>query len=204
MISSLESLYPVAEDQGGYFTATQATSAGVSHARLLDAASQGLLERVSRGVYRLAFFPVSEHAEYHEAVLWPQVSRPITAVISHSSALALYGMSEVRPKVVHLTIPSGVRVRRKPPETLKIHHAAISPADQAVYEGVPVTTPARSLRDAMDDGLSPQLVRQAIIDGSQKGHLQLATAVQLAQQMLGEMVVIDQSGLVAKLVPMPK
>ena len=51
-------LYGIAEDQAGYFTAAQARSAGLHQVRLVQLAQQGDIERVSRGVYRFARFPV--------------------------------------------------------------------------------------------------------------------------------------------------
>ena len=72
-------LYGIAEDQVGYFTAAQARAAGLHQVRLVQLAQQGDIERVSRGVYRFARFPVSRHGHFMEAVLWPQVRRPDSA-----------------------------------------------------------------------------------------------------------------------------
>ena len=197
----LEKLYPIAEDQAGYVTAAQAAAAGVPHTQLLHSTAQGRLERVSRGVYRLTQFPVDEHADYHEAVLWPQLRRTVPAVISHASALVLYGMSEVRQAAIDVTVPPDVRIRRAVPARILLHRAALTPAEITVHEGLPVTTPARAIRDAAATGLSTSLVRQAVIDGSQRGLLTLGTAHRLAHDLLGEAVVVDQAGLVARVIP---
>src|SRR5437867_12575308 len=82
-------LYDIAENQLGYFTAAQARAAGVHQIRLVQLHETGDIERVSRGVYRLARFPLSPLGHYMEATLWPQVRRPdVRGVISHVSALA--------------------------------------------------------------------------------------------------------------------
>ena len=95
-------LYEIAESQLGYFTAAQARIAGVHQVRLVQLHQSGDIERVSRGVYRLARFPLSPLGQYMEAALWPQVRRPDTlAVISHASALALHELSEVNPAKIH-------------------------------------------------------------------------------------------------------
>jgi predicted transcriptional regulator of viral defense system len=53
-------LYGIAEDQSGYFTAAQAKAAGLHQVRLVQLFQQGDIERVTRGVYRFTrFFGVS-------------------------------------------------------------------------------------------------------------------------------------------------
>ena len=100
-----DKLYDIAESQLGYFTASQAQSAGVHQVRLVQLHQSGDIERVSRGVYRLTRFPPSPLGQYMEAALWPQVRRPdILAVISHVSALALHELSEVSPAKIHITL----------------------------------------------------------------------------------------------------
>ena len=126
-------LYGIAEDQAGYFTAAQARSAGLHQVRLIQLAQQGNIERVSRGVYRFARFPVSRHGQLMEAVLWPQVRRPdVTGVVSHESALAIHELSDVSPARVHITLPAAVRIRRQVPKGLVIHYADLAPEDVSV------------------------------------------------------------------------
>lgn len=168
-------LYRIAEDQAGYFTAAQARAAGLHQVRLVQLAEQEDIERVSRGVYRVARFPVSRFGHYMEAVLWPQVRRPdIAGVISHQSALAIHELSDVSPARVHLTLPTAVRIRREVPKGLVIHHADLASDDVERVEGVPVTTPARSIRDAHASHLGNELVAQAIADGRRSGALSMA------------------------------
>ena len=133
-------LYGIAEDQAGYFTAAQARSAGLHQVRLVQLAQQGDIERVSRGVYRFARFPVSRHGHFMDAVLWPQVRRPdVAGVVSHESALAIHGLSDVNPTRVHITLPAAVRIRRQVPKGLVIHYADLAPEAVERVGGVPVT-----------------------------------------------------------------
>jgi len=179
-------LYEIAEDQAGYFTAAQARAAGLHQIRLVQLAKQGDIERVSRGVYRFTRFPVSPLGHYMEAVLWPQVRRPgITGVISHESALAIHKLSDVSPARVHVTLPTTVRIRRDVPKGLVLHYADLAPADVERVEGVPVTTPVRSIRDAHASHLGNQLVAQAIADGRRSGALSMAEADRLKRELLG-------------------
>jgi predicted transcriptional regulator of viral defense system len=142
-------LYEMAEGQAGYFAAAQARAAGVHQVRLIQLANDGDVERVSRGVYRFTRFPVSRLGHYMEAVLWPQIRSDVAVgVVSHQSALSIHALSDVTPARVHVTLPTDVRIRREAPIGLTIHYADMSPGDVERLEGVPVTTPARSIRDA--------------------------------------------------------
>jgi hypothetical protein len=78
-----------------------------------------------------------------------------------------------------------MRVRRKLPPGLVVHRAALGPADTQIYEGVPVTTPERTIRDCHAAHLGPALVRQAIRDGRRTGHLRVAQAEKLERELLG-------------------
>jgi len=179
-------LYEIAESQLGYFTAAQARRAGVHQVRLAQLHATGDIERVSRGVYRLARYPVSPLGQYMEAALWPQVRRPDAhAVISHASALALYELSDVNPAKVHVTLPTTLRVRRTTPRHLVLHFADLAPEDVHQVEGVPVTTPERTIRDVHADHLGPALVRQAIQDGRRTGQLTYDQADGLERELLG-------------------
>lgn len=60
---------------------------------------------------------------YMEAALWPQVRRPgAQATVSPESALAIYGLSDVSPAKVHITLPHALRIRRTVPRHLIIHY----------------------------------------------------------------------------------
>ncbi|MCC6165237.1 MAG: type IV toxin-antitoxin system AbiEi family antitoxin domain-containing protein [Acidobacteria bacterium] len=179
-------LYGIAEDQAGFFTAAQARVAGLHQVRLIQLAQHGDIERVSRGVYRLTRFPISRLGHYMEAVLWPQVRRPdVVGVVSHQSALSIHELSDASPARVHVTLPTAVRIRRDVPNSLAIHYADLSPNDVERVEGVPVTTPARSIRDAHASHLGNDLVRQAIADGRRSGVLSNSEADRLERELLG-------------------
>ena len=179
-------LYEIAEDQSGFFTAAQARAAGLHQVRLVQLAQRGDIERETRGVYRVTRFPVSQLGHYMAAVLWPQVRRPdLIGVVSHQSALSIHGLSDVSPARIHLTLPGTVRLRRLIPKTLVIHYADLAPGDVERVEGVPVTTPSRSIRDAHASHLGSALVRKAIADGRRTGALRLAEAKALERELLG-------------------
>jgi predicted transcriptional regulator of viral defense system len=172
---SFTAVYEIAADQFGYLTAAQARDAGVDPMALVMMERRQTLERVSRGVYRLVQFPHGPLAEYMEATLWPVGT---TGVISHQSVLALYGVSDVNPGKIHLTLPTSYRVRRRVPDRLKLHHAELGDDDRTLFEGIPVTTMARSIRDCRPV-LGEDLLRQALADAERNGLLSRREADEL-------------------------
>ncbi len=180
--SPTQRVYEIAEEQYGYFTTRQAGSAGVDPRNVVMMAQRGTVERVSRGVYRLRRFPESSHGQYMEAILWPH---GIQGVISHESALSLYGMSDVNPSKVHITVPQAYRVRRRVPRFLVLHHADLDSGEIETVEGIRATSPARTIRDCADTHLSTALLRQAISDGNRLGRLTKKQAECLETELLG-------------------
>src|SRR5687767_12193670 len=100
--SAYVAIYEIAEEQNGYVTAAQAAAVSVGKGTLAKMARRGVLERVSWGVYRLSRFPSSPLDQYVEASLWPLSTR---GVVSHESALAVFGLSDVSPAKIHVTVP---------------------------------------------------------------------------------------------------
>jgi predicted transcriptional regulator of viral defense system len=179
-------LYEIAEGQCGFFTAAQARAAGLHQVRLVQLAKQGDIARETRGVYRVTRFPVTQFGHYMAAVLWPQVRRPdVVGVVSHQTALSIHGLSDVNPARIHLTLPTAVRLRRQVPKVLVIHYADLAPNDVERVEGVPVTTPARSIRDAHASHLGSEIVGTSIAHGRRSGALGLAEADALERELLG-------------------
>lgn len=178
---SYRQVYDMAADQHGYFTAEQARVAGIEPMNVVMMARRGTVERVARGVYRLVHFPLSANALYMEATLWPSGAR---GVVSHESALALHDLSDVNPARVHVTVPRSFRVRRAAPGYLAVHHADLRPDEVELVDGIPVTTPARAIRDCHAAHLGPELVRQAIDDGVRTGRLPARTADALRRELL--------------------
>ena len=157
-----DSLYQVAEQQAGYFTATQAREAGFSRSLLSYHVGTGRFERVRPRVYRLIQFPASPHEDLY--VAWLQAGPH--SVISHDSALALYDLSDLLPDQIHVTVPRTASRRR--PE-LRLHTKWLEPEDVTRYEGLPVTAVLCTLVDVTAAGLADEQVRQAIQEALRQG-----------------------------------
>jgi len=155
-------LYQIAEAQAGYFTTAQAVAIGVDRKRLARYAVAGRLERVRRGVYRLAPFPRSAHEDLF--VAWLEMGPE--SVISHDSALALYELSDALPAAIHVTVPPTAS-RRHP--GLRLHTNRVSAQEITHYDALPVTTVARTIADVALAGLADELVEQAVQEAIRNG-----------------------------------
>ncbi len=177
---SLRALYEIAEDQMGFVTSAQAVDAGVRPMALVMLERRGRIDRVSHGVYRLKEFPVSPLAQYMQAILWPRGPR---GVLSHETALALYELSDIDPPKVHITLPPHFRVQREVPSYLVVHRAALSESDVTRFEGMPITTPARSIRDCIAAHVGPAIISDAIEQASRSGMISPAEAERLQTEL---------------------
>jgi len=172
-------LYDLALDQFGYITSIDAKTAGAGRDVLVHMARAGHLERVSHGLYRFTLTPHEPNAHLMEAVLW---SRSL-GVLSHDSALDLWDVSVVSPHHRHLTVPVGTRLRRKTPQPIyEIHQADLDEHEKTVWEGIPTTTLARTIRDCWRR-LDSRILTQAVQNGRRHGYLSRTEHEELETQL---------------------
>jgi hypothetical protein len=95
-----------------------------------------------------------------EAVLWP--GRGVRGVLSHETALDLFELGDVNPAKIDVTLPRGHRVRRAVPSLYRLHYEDLALDDVTVFEGIPIVTPVRAIRQAHAAQIGPALVMQAI------------------------------------------
>lgn len=163
-----ETLGRIAESQAGYVTTAQAEEAGFHRNSLpYHAHEGGRLERVARGLYRLRFFPSSPFE--HVAAAWMSAGSDI-ATVSHESALELYGLADVSPPQVHLTLPRAYRYRTAPIGT-RYHYPRepLTNVEVRTVAGVRVTSPERTIVDVIEAGTQPEQVEMAIRQAIERG-----------------------------------
>ncbi|PKQ15171.1 MAG: hypothetical protein CVT67_10945 [Actinobacteria bacterium HGW-Actinobacteria-7] len=158
----LDLLFAVAEGQAGYFTTAQAKRAGYSRGLVAHHAKSGTFVRVRAGVYRLLRFPGSAREDLY--IAWLEAGP--RAVVSHDSALELYGLSDLLPAETHLTLPRTSSRRRS---GIRMHTTALDGGDVTVREGLPFTTVARSIADVARTGGSGELIEQAVHEALARG-----------------------------------
>lgn len=178
---SYEKVMEIAAGQHGYLTTSQAREHGVSKDALRMMAKRSVIDRISWGLYRVPSLPPSDYSEFMKAALWPSET---TGVISHESALSLYGLSDVSPGQIHITLPADYRTHRDIPGRFHLHHADLDDSEIRRMEGVPVTTPTRTIRDCHEAGIGTRLLRQAIDEGQREGFLTPQEADGLRDELL--------------------
>lgn len=121
----------------------------------------GRWERVARDVFRLAGSPTS----WRQTLLAACLAWGPGAVVSHLAAAALWRLAGFEMELVHLTVPRS-RKRARGPGI--VHRHALPRADVTTIEGIPVTTPARTLIDLAS--VTPaEAVEEALDDALRRG-----------------------------------
>ncbi len=131
---------------------------GLSRRAIQHRVARGRLHRVMRGVYAVGRPELTRHGHWMAAVLGSGPS----AVLSHRSAAALWGIGAELPGQIEVSVRgssptklSGIRARRRP-------HLPLS--DTTVRDGIPVTGVVRTLLDLaarMDRGRLERAVNEA-------------------------------------------
>ena len=133
---------------GAFFRPSQLEVLGITYDRLRGMVRRGTVERVARGLYRLAEAEPTEH--YSLAAVCARVPESIVCLLS---ALSVYEIGTQLPREVWLAIPhkaeppriSGIGIR-----LLRFKGAAWTYGIREIeFEGVParITSPARTLVD---------------------------------------------------------
>jgi len=154
----------IAEQQHGVVTVEQLRAAGIGKTEVTRRVQAGTLHRLYRGVYAVGHRSLSWRGRWLAAVL----AAGDGAVLSHSSAAALWQFLRPIPGPIHVTV--GAVVHRKPRAGLQFHRSrTLTPRDVTRRHGIAVTTPARTIED-IRGGVEPYLFRRALRQAELAGH----------------------------------
>jgi predicted transcriptional regulator of viral defense system len=153
-------LYNLAESQGGYFTANQASQLGYRANKRNYHVGAGNWIREAHGIYRLALFPKPERSDL---ILWWLWSRDRSGhplgVYSHRTALTLHELTDLMPATIDMTVPRKFRRGVPIPKVLRLHYADYADEIETI-EYVPVTTAIRTILDLWQSGeILPETLR---------------------------------------------
>jgi hypothetical protein len=171
--STLTPLAEIAQDQWGLITRRQSYRAGAAPATLTRMISDGVLERIASGVYRLIGAPIPDHLELRAA--WLQLAPDLPAwrreaaqgVVSHRSAASLYGIGDLPADVHEFTLPVRRQTRRR---DVRLHVRSLDASGLVDLRGLPVTRPSRIASDLLHDHEEPAAVAQIIVSATQKAY----------------------------------
>jgi very-short-patch-repair endonuclease len=131
----------LAARQHGVVSVGQLRGAGLSQDQIDRRVRTRRLHRLHRGVYSVGHPLVSAHGRWLATVL----ACGDGAVLSHRSAGALWGMRPSAAASVDVTVPT--RSGRLPRDGIALHRVPLHPSEATTCDGIPVTTPARTLLD---------------------------------------------------------
>ena len=155
----------IAERQLGLITIGQLQAVGLHKDAITTRCRRRSLTRIHSGVYLLGGPPPVPGARELAAIL----ALGHSAVVSHRSAAAMWGLAAVEA-TVEVTIVGGSARSR---DRVKVHRAGgLDPLDRATRHGIPLTGPARTLIDfaataadtELDRALSEARVQRLVND----------------------------------------
>jgi len=187
-------LFEVAERQQGFFTAKEAKAAGFAENAHPYHVQVGNWIREHRGIYRLAFFPITDRPDL---ILWALWSRnrneEIEGVYSHHTVLSFYELSDLNPSKLHMTVPTDFRRNGEIPGVLVLHYADLPESDVKTVKGFKLTRPLRAILDLIEaDTVERYFVRQALVQALDRG---LITDQEIRKAQLSEAarIIVEES-----------
>ncbi|MGH3982984.1 MAG: type IV toxin-antitoxin system AbiEi family antitoxin domain-containing protein [Pseudonocardiaceae bacterium] len=161
-------LSDLAEGQWGLVTRAQARRLGIAWSTLSHLAGpRGAVERIAHGVYRLRGSADPGHLSLRAAWLqldsaapaWERLDRPEQALVSHSSAAALYNVGDLRADTHEFTLPVRRQTRRS---DVRLHRGRVPDQDWLILHGLPTTRAGRMVADLLADHHEPETVAQIV------------------------------------------
>ncbi|GAB3755975.1 hypothetical protein GCM10027599_20360 [Yimella radicis] len=171
-------LWDIAAELRGFVTSQQSRDAGIGKHALQMLVHRGTLERAAHGVYRFPQFPAGQRDSLMLAVLWTTVPE---AALSHETALDAYGISDVNPNRIHLTIAKRRRFRRADGDDYVVHHDDLAAKHIGWWQEIPTVTPATATAQCVVYGTPTYMLRQAIERGHRQRYLKAAEGDELTQ-----------------------
>ena len=136
----------IAARQAGVIRHAQLRACGLSASGIQRRVRAGRLHRLFRGVYGVGHRAVGPVGRHWAAVL----ACGDGAVLSHGAARAAWGMRPTSSGGFDINVARGGRARRA---GLRVHTATLLPDEVTRLDGLPITTPARTLLDLATSGI---------------------------------------------------
>jgi predicted transcriptional regulator of viral defense system len=140
----------IAARQYGLVTSVQIARVGLGRPAVANRVKDGRLHPLYRGVYAVGHGRLSREGRWLAAVL----AAGDGAVLSHLAAAVHWKIWRRRWDGIDVTVPGQRRSRAG----FRVHRCRnLDPRDTTRYQGIPITTPARTLVDLADTLTSHQL-----------------------------------------------
>lgn len=176
---ALRELAEISASQWGMVTSAQAAARGVTRLDLSRLSYAGDLVRISQGVYKTAGAPSGTYLDVRAAWLSSDPARLAGerlsdghrgAVVSGQTAAWLYDIGDLRSNRTELTAPTRRQTQRP---DVHYRQRELSEKDVTIRDGLPVTTPERTIADLLEDRTDLSIVANALRDASRRYELDL-------------------------------
>jgi hypothetical protein len=153
-------LAALAARQHGVVAVWQLVAAGYHREAVKTRARRDRLHRLHRGTYAVGHSALAPNARWMAAVL----SLGPSALLSHRSAAALWGLADAPSARIDVTVPGRGTLSRP---GLDVHRAV--EVERTVRNGIPVTTVPRTLLDLA--AVAPQRIVDRAVDAAERERL---------------------------------
>ncbi|MGG7507655.1 type IV toxin-antitoxin system AbiEi family antitoxin domain-containing protein [Plantibacter sp. YIM 135249] len=177
---ALRELAQISASQWGMVTSAQAVARGVTRLDLSRLTDAGDLERIAQGVYKHSAAPSGSHLDVRAAWLSSEPSRLASErlndrhrgiVVSGQTAAWLHDIGDLRSNRTELTTPTRRQTQRP---DVHYRQRELSEKDVTIHDGIPVTTPERTITDLIEDRTDLSIVANALRDATRKFELDLS------------------------------
>lgn len=173
-LEALQVLADLCASQRGMFTVAQAESLGVGKMTVSRLAAGGQVERMERGVYRVSATPYVRAEDVYAAWLaldpaTPAFERPFDGTgftVSLNTAAWLQGLGELKATPFAFSYPK----RRQTRGSMRFLKRVLPDTDISIVEGMPVTSPCRTVLDLIDYKEDLSLVSSVLRDAVARGN----------------------------------
>jgi Transcriptional regulator, AbiEi antitoxin/Protein of unknown function (DUF559) len=174
-----EQIASLADGQGGVVERGQLRALGFSASAIDRRVRAGRLHPRFRGVYAVGHRVVGPDGLRWAAVM---ACGP-TAVVSHLSAAATWSLQRSATRIVDVTVGLG---GREAPPGVRLHRTRSLPPDEITrLDGLPITTPARTLLDLAASGLNRTRLELAVDRAEKQSLLDFAELRELLARYPG-------------------
>ncbi len=180
IVTNIDTLREIALDQHGFVTCQQAIDAGVSQPGLSMLVKRERLEKVAHGVYRVPQVPAGSYDQFMKAVLWTGAPE---ACLSHDTALDAYGVSDINPTEIHLTVAKKRRIARQGGQGYVLHHQDLKPEQVGWWEEIPIVTLPTAIEQCINGSVQAYLIEQAIEGGVKTGKIRKEEQMRLYEML---------------------
>jgi len=154
----------IASRQHGVVTREQLAECGIDKSALTRRLRAGRLHRLHPSVYAVGHRSLSWRGRWLAAVL----AAGDGAVLSHTSAAALWEFLRPIQGPIHVTVAAAVRRKSRP--GLQLHRSrTLAPSQVTTRHGIAVTIPAHTIED-IRTAVEPRLFRRALRQAELGGH----------------------------------